>query len=118
MKLIKILDKRLSKNGKNLESWGLFWCDFCKSEVEKRLRNGLKDKSCGCVRKKLISESEKGRVFSFEERQKISEANKGKIRTEENKQKISETIIKNGTSKGENNPFYGKKHTERNQDKK
>lgn len=38
---------RISKTGTK-QSWAIFWCDECKSEVVKRLDNGVRDKSCGC----------------------------------------------------------------------
>lgn len=47
MKLIRKLPPRLNKTN-HLQSWGIFWCDFCKQEVEKLLGNGLSAKSCGC----------------------------------------------------------------------
>lgn len=43
--------------------------------------------------RKKMSESSKGKIFSIETRKKMSEARKGKI-------------------DGENNPFFGKKHSE------
>src|SRR3989304_6254335 len=46
MVLIKDLGTRLI-NGKWIR-YGIFWCDGCKQEVEKRLDHGLRDKSCGC----------------------------------------------------------------------
>lgn len=51
MKLIRKLGTRLSKSGR-LESWAIFWCDFCKQEVEKELSQGKRDKSCGCIHNK------------------------------------------------------------------
>lgn len=47
MKLIKKLPLKYI-NGRCV-SYAIFWCDFCKSEVEKRLNHGLSNKSCGCV---------------------------------------------------------------------
>src|SRR3989304_3190954 len=56
MKLIRKLGSRLSKNGYK-QSYGIFWCDFCKQEVEKTLSHGYRDKSCGC-RKGCIKHGE------------------------------------------------------------
>ncbi len=109
MKLIKRLPRRLSKNGKNLESWGIFWCNFCKKEVERRLSNGKIAKSCGCVKVELQILQVKGKRKSEEHKQKIREALIGKRKTEEHKQKIRETL----TGRiGEKNPNFGKKRTE------
>lgn len=91
MELIKDLGTRLIKD--HWFRFGKFKCLFCLQEVERRLSQGIKQKSCGCVHGKLISESKKGIKKS-----------------EKHRQKISETRIKNGTAKGKNNPFYGKKH--------
>ena len=65
--------------------------------------------------KKKISETLTGRKigpFSDEHRRKISEANKGRtfVVSEETKEKISNTM--KGKHSGENNPFYGKTHSE------
>ena len=72
--------------------------------------------------KRKDSEALKGRIISEEHRNKISEALKGKKKSEEHKKKLrvpkSEEHVKNvsnalkGKYVGENNPFYGKKHTE------
>lgn len=48
MELIRKLDRRKSKTGNNISSWGLFWCSFCETEVERQLGSGKRDKSCGC----------------------------------------------------------------------
>ena len=51
MELIRRLSRRLSKNGKRLESWGLYQCPnpVCYKQVERRLGSGERDKSCGCL---------------------------------------------------------------------
>ena len=41
-------------------SYGLFWCDFCKQEVIKRLSHGKIQKSCGCDK-----EFNKGNKYTF-----------------------------------------------------
>lgn len=50
MKLIRKLDRRLSSNGKYFITYGLFWCDACKQEVEKPI-SYKKCFSCGCTDK-------------------------------------------------------------------
>jgi len=50
MRLIRKLGTRKNKTGNNYTSWGVFWCNFCKQEVEKELSVGRRYKSCGCVR--------------------------------------------------------------------
>lgn len=152
MKLIKKLGTRLSKTDR-LESWAIFWCDGCSKEIERPLGNGLKAKSCGCIKYKLISESNKGKTSwnkgikgfnsgknnpmygkkqTKETRQKISEKNTGKLlsrnnpnfgkrdadhpaygykHSEEVRQILSEKA-KERLKNLENNPFYGKKHSE------
>jgi len=59
MQLIKLLGTRVSKSNYK-ESWAVFWCDFCKQEVEKKLSDGKRAKSCGCVQYELIAKSQKG----------------------------------------------------------
>ena len=58
MKLIRNLDRRLSKNECSYQSYGLFWCPFCETEVERRLGNGKICKSCGCDKNYKHGESE------------------------------------------------------------
>ena len=48
MKLIRNLPTKII-NGR-VVSYGIFWCEDCKQEVEKRLGNGLRYKSCGCYK--------------------------------------------------------------------
>jgi len=47
LKLIRKLGTKLDKNN-HLQSFGLYLCPFCLQEVEKRLGDGEKCKSCGC----------------------------------------------------------------------
>lgn len=124
MQLIRKLGTRLSKKG-HLESWGEFYCVFCKTYVEKRLSQGYKCKSCGCECNKLISKAVKGEKNPFygkkhkeETKQKLREVNKGRIVTEEIRQKIAKANkgkkrtgeFKINLSKqrvGDRNPMYG-----------
>ena len=57
MKLIKKLDIRRYEKGYG-KRWALFLCPYCDKEVEKQFGLGKRDKSCGCVRYKLMSESQ------------------------------------------------------------
>ena len=54
MKLVRKLPRKPDSSGK-MRSWGVFWCDPCKREVERRLCNGKKAKSCGCTRYEAIT---------------------------------------------------------------
>src|SRR4030067_537644 len=47
MKFIKEIEPRLNKNGHS-KKWAIFKCPECLQEVERRLENGLRQKSCGC----------------------------------------------------------------------
>lgn len=93
MELIKKLSTRFI-NGR-LESWAVFFCLFCKQEIERPLGNGLKAKSCGCQqyssesRNKLIANSLIGKKRSKEIVEKIRISNTGKKRSEEFKQNMS-----------------------------
>ena len=105
MKLIRKLPPKYI-NGKCV-SYGIFWCEGCKQEVERTLSSGKVAKSCGCQQ------------HSKEVNQKIAKANKGeknpmygKKQTKDVKQKIKEIHIKNGKFKGINNPMYGKRGVE------
>ena len=90
MELIKDLGTRLI-NGQKIR-FAIFWCDYCKQEVEKRLHQGLRDKSCGCRKKNPTLNSMYGKHQTEEAKQKISKANKGKIILNETRQKIAEKL--------------------------
>ena len=64
MQLIKEIGSRRTKKG-ILKKWGRFLCLICLQEIEKLLYNGLRDKSCGCIRYKLISESNKDNKYGY-----------------------------------------------------
>jgi len=126
MKLIRKLGVRII-NGRK-ESFGVFWCDFCLQEVEKRLDVGRISKSCGCEKNNLISKSHKGMKHTEDTKEKQSKIRKGKRRTEESKikqsmstkgRKISEEQRQNISDKAkerfkniENHPMFGKHQTE------
>jgi len=82
----------------------------CRSQHQSTLQKGRKAWNEGLTKDThpgLRATSEKAK-----KRFKESHPRKGIEHTEEAKQKISETRIKNGSSKGNKNPMYGKKHTE------
>lgn len=59
-----------------------------------------------------MSNSLKGRKFSDEHRMKLSESLKGKARSDEHRSNLSDSLKKSEKLKGENNPFYGMKHSQ------
>ena len=92
-------------------------------ETKQKMRNAKLGKKLSEEHKRKISESGKGRVFSLETREKIRAANTGRKHTEEEKIKMSLKATGRQQSEatkdkrrkmmaGENNHFYGKKHTE------
>jgi group I intron endonuclease len=76
------------------------------SEALKGHPGALKGKHHSEESKKLMSRIRKGKHLSEETKQRLSEAHKGKVLTEECKDKLRKLNL------GENNPFYGKKHSE------
>jgi len=52
MKLIKDLGKR--KVGKHNRRFGVFHCDYCDRDVEKRIDSGNVYKSCGCLDRRSV----------------------------------------------------------------
>jgi len=125
MELIEDLGTRLIKN-----TWvrlAKFLCPYCLQEVVRGMLNGKKAKSCGCSKVKLTSEFNKGRKRSEESKRKQGDSNKGRISpmkgkepwnkgkagvyTEETIQKMS-LSAKNRNKIPENNPMFGKHHTE------
>lgn len=122
MQLIEILETRKDRSG-HWRRYGKFKCPnpICNKIVIRNLRNGLKSKSCGCMTKQLISESNKGeKNFQYgkkgkdstffgkkhteETRRKQSEGNKGKIVSDETRQKMREAKLYKYN--GENNPNW------------
>lgn len=117
MKKLRKLSRRLSKNGKNLESWAIFWCEYCQQEVEMYLSAGYKYKSCGCVSNELKSLSKKGEKNPQYGKKGIESPNFGKKRSEETRQKMRDKIVSEETRQkmrensphlsGEDHPMYG-----------
>src|SRR3990167_11182055 len=66
MELIKKLPPRKNDKGRWV-SWAIFKCPnhICNKEVERRLTNGLRDKSCGCMKNSFISEGQKNNKNGF-----------------------------------------------------
>ncbi len=66
MELIRNLGTRLGCTGK-LESWGVFLCPAitCGREIEMRLSNGKKAKSCGCILKYYKHGESKTRLYNI-----------------------------------------------------
>ena len=91
MELIRKLPSRRDKKG-CLVKWAIFWCDYCKQEVEKILFQGIRDTSCGCKKKDSTLNPMFGKKHTEETRQKIGFGNKGKIILEETRQKIAEKL--------------------------
>lgn len=129
MELIKEIESGRDKKGRSIK-YGVFLCSFCLQEIVRMLRNGLKQKSCGCVKGELISEIKKiasygennpfyGKKHTEETRKKQSKAKKGKKLSEEHKLNL-QANSKNQLGEnnamfgryGENNPNYGKKRSE------
>lgn len=53
MKLIKKLESRRDNKGR-LRKWAVYLCPLCLQEVERRVSNGKRDKSCGCSKMRGI----------------------------------------------------------------
>ena len=73
-------------------------------QLAKDYENAMKETT------EVRSKANKGKKRSEETRRKMSEAHKGKKMSEEQKKKMSEAM--KGKRAGENNPFYGKHHTD------
>jgi group I intron endonuclease len=76
-----------------------------KSERKKELHASVE------YREKM-SRSLKGRIITDEQRKKISESLKGRKKTDEHIKNLSASLKNSEKLKGENNPFYGMKHSE------
>ena len=100
MKLIKEIESTRNKKGYKIKR-GLFLCPFCFQEVERELSNGKRQKSCGCVRYKLMANSNTGKKRTEETKQKIRDKAIGRKSTEETRKLLSEQ------RKGGKNPMYG-----------
>ncbi|TES88940.1 MAG: hypothetical protein E3J94_07200 [Desulfobacteraceae bacterium] len=105
MKLIKELDRRGFKKGNNKARWAVFECPYCLVFVEKQKPNGIRDKSCGCAKLWLISETNTGRTFVMAEetKKKIAVFHKGRPKSQAHRKNISISKMgsKNPTWKGD-----------------
>lgn len=85
-------------------------------ETKKKLSKLFKGRKVSLETRRKLSESHKGRKLPPEIIEKIKQSHLGKTGYWKNKKRSKETIEKMTTNhadmKGENNPFYGKKHTE------
>lgn len=75
MELIKGIESRIDGRG-YLRKWAIFWCDYCKQEVEKSLNNGKICQSCGCVKGQLLSKANTGKKRTEEQNKRNSESSK------------------------------------------
>lgn len=66
MKLIRSLGTRKIKH--YVKSYALFYCDYCKKEVERELKNGKEQHTCGCVK---IVKKHKASVLKNEKKQRL-----------------------------------------------
>ena len=73
-------------------------------QIARDYENAMKDAA------EVKSRANKGKKRSEETRKKLSKAHKGKPKSEEQKKKQSEAM--KGKHTGENNPMYGKHHTD------
>lgn len=85
-------------------------------ETKKKLSKLSKGRKVSLETRRKLSESHRGRKLPPEIIEKIKQSHLGKAGYWKNKKRSKETIEKMTTNhadmKGENNPFYGKKHTE------
>lgn len=99
------LKKSLSRIGEKNPRWGKPSPMLGKKQSEKfkkRMSEVHKGKSVSEETRKKMSKIAKNRIFSEETRKKMSDKRKGQKLSEEHRQKLI----------GENNPFYGKTHSE------
>jgi group I intron endonuclease len=87
-------------------------------EVSKKISEGQKNSDVKKILHKSVeyrekmSKSLKNRIFSNEHRKKLSESLKGKKKSDIHSRNLSLSLKNSEKVKGENNPFYGKKHSQ------
>ena len=95
------LKKLMAINNSNFQKE--LWQD---EEYRLKMRKARSGRKLSDEHRKKLSEALKGRKISDETREKIGNIHRGKKLTDEQKAKIS------NVTKGENNPMYGRTHTE------
>jgi len=98
MELIRKTRTEINKNGNKIR-YAIFKCPFCLQEVERCISNGLKQKSCGCIKLEKMEHHRYGKHNTNEARQKMSLSQKKRFLNLEN------------------HPMYGKKHSKKSKNK-
>lgn len=83
----------------------------------KKTSESLTGRKLSDAHKEKLSIAGSNRTLSEEHKRKIGDANRLRIWTEKSKKKASESRIERKLSIGVNNPFYGKKHSQKTKDK-
>src|SRR3990167_5676572 len=83
MELIRKTRTEINKNGNKIR-YAIFKCPFCLQEVERCISNGLKQKSCGCIKLEKMEHHRYGKHNTNEARQKMSLSQKKRFLNLEN----------------------------------
>jgi len=103
MELIRRTKTIITKNGNKIR-YAIFWCNYCKQEVERDISSGKKQKSCGCMNSFFTSKYNKKRIYTEKTKQKISKSARERFQNPKNHPLYGKLGIFN--------PRYGQKHTE------
>lgn len=101
--VIDVPENRQDQNRKEI-----FWIAFYRGKFGQNALYNLSDGGEG---------GRHNRYDDLEYRKKLSESHKGLKHSAAAKLNMSKIRIEHGSSKGENNPFYGKKHSEETKEK-
>ena len=105
-----VIDNLTEEQAHGIECWLINELVFEYGYSINIFNNRSNEKGCHLVNMTWGGEGTSGRKLSNESIEKIRQANLGKHLSEKTKEKLR--IVSIGKHKGENNPYYGKHHTE------
>lgn len=111
--------RKIRENNKSEKFREIMASPSVAEKISQGQKNSIKKKELhsSIEYREKMSSSLKGRKINDDHRKKLSESLKGKKKSEEHRMNLSKSLKNTEKLKGENNPFYGMKHSQETIDK-